>query len=470
MTHQTGDGEAVKKWGQAPRNAADSPCFRGIRSEPVPFLHSLGVSRREVLKAGVCGGLGLTLAGCLRLADAGQVRAAAGGKSAIFISLSGGPSHLDTFDLKPDAPSEYRGAFRPIKTNVPGVEFCEHLPRLARCADKFAVVRGVSHALAAHHLGTEYVNTGTRPCPTLQFPGYGAVVAQQTEAVNPPDLPPFVAIPNSNQLPGFLGVKYAPLNTGATPRAGQPFRVCGNEFAGGASAADVERRQQLLRGLDTAACQPDADRQRLAGREHFAQQRQAVMSSTRTREAFDLGRESAGFAKPFGEQPFGVSCLLAARLVESGVRFVTLSLGGWDTHQKNFTKLKDSLLPTLDSGLAALLNGLAQKGLLESTVVFVTGEFGRTPKINNHRADAGRDHYPRCMFMLLAGGGIRGGQVVGRSDERGAQPDGDGFSPDDVAATFYHCLGIDPTREYHTSSGLPIAIVRDGRIIRKLLS
>jgi uncharacterized protein (DUF1501 family) len=158
-------------------------------------------------------------------------------------------------------------------------------------------------------------------------------------------------------------------------------------------------------------------------------------------------------------------------VVESGVRFVTLSLGGWDTHQNNFTKLKDSLLPTLDTGLAALLNGLAQKGLLESTSVFVTGEFGRTPKINSRTADGGgRDHYPRCMFMLLAGGGIRGGQVVGRSDDKGTQPDGDGFSPDDVAATFYYSLGIDHTKEHHTNAGRPLAIVPGGRIIRDLFS
>jgi uncharacterized protein (DUF1501 family) len=427
-----------------------------------------GVQRRDFLTAGVCGGLGLTLAGYLRLAAAGEVRAAAAAKSAIFINLSGGPSHLDTFDLKPAAPSEYRGTFRPIKTNVPDVEFCEHLPKLARCADKFAILRGVSHTLAAHNLGTEYVNTGSRPLPSLQYPGYGAVVAKETEAVNPPDLPPLVAIPTSNQRPGFLGVKYAPLNTGATPRLGQPFSVRGIDLAGGLTVADIERRQLLLRDLDTAFREADADSQLLEGLDRFAQQAHAMMTSPRSRAAFDISRESPEFAKPFGEQPFGASCLLAARLVESGVRFVTLSLGGWDTHQNNFTKLKDSLLPTLDTGLAALLNGLAQKGLLDSTTVFVTGEFGRTPKINNRSADGGRDHYPRCMFMLLAGGGIRGGQVVGKSDDKATHPDGAGFSPGDVAATFYHSLGIDHTKEYHTSTGRPITIVRDGRIIREL--
>ena len=429
-----------------------------------------GIRRRDVLQAGVFGGLSLTLAGYLRLAEAGQVAPEARAKSGIFINLAGGPSHLDSFDLKPEAPAEYRGEFRPIKTNVPGIEFCEHLPKLAQCADKFAVLRGVSHTLAAHELGSEYVNTGTRPLPSLQYPGYGAVVAKETEADNPPDLPPLVAIPNSNQRPGFLGVKYAPLNTGASPRAGQPFSVRGIDLAGGLTVAEVEQRQRLLRDLDTAFRGADADSQLLEGLDRFAQQAHAIVTSKRSREAFDISRESPEFAKPFGDTPFGVSCLLACRLVASGVRFVTLSLGGWDTHQNNFTRLKDSLLPTLDTGLAALLNGLSQQGLLDSTSVFVTGEFGRTPKINNRSVDGGRDHYPRCMFMLLAGGGIRGGQVVGKSDDKATQPDGEGFKPDDVAATFYHSLGIDPTKEYHTNTGRPITIVREGRIIRELFS
>jgi uncharacterized protein (DUF1501 family) len=163
-----------------------------------------------------------------------------------------------------------------------------------------------------------------------------------------------------------------------------------------------------------------------------------------------------------------MSCLLATRLVESGVRFCTVSLGGWDTHQNNFARLKDALLPQLDTGLAALFSGLAEKGLLESTAVFVTGEFGRTPKINNRSVPGGRDHYPRCMFMLMAGGGVRGGQVLGESDDKATGPKGKGFTPDDVAASFFHNLGIDHTKEYHTASGRPIMIVRDGHVTNEL--
>ncbi|MCA9223782.1 MAG: DUF1501 domain-containing protein [Planctomycetales bacterium] len=426
-----------------------------------------GWRRRDFLKVGVAGAAGLSLASYLRLAEAGQVSS---GKatSAIFINLPGGPSHMDTFDLKPDAPAEYRGTFNPIKTNAAGVEISEHLPKLAQCADKFAILRGVSHTLGAHQLGSEYVNTGSRPLPSLEYPGYAAVVAKELQA--PSDLPPAVSIPNANQRAGFLGVKYAPLNTNSTPRPGQPFSVRGIGMSNGLTIADVEKRHSLLRDLDTAFTGFESNSQLLDGLDRFSQQAYEMITSKRTREAFDVSKESPKFAEPFGEDTFGQSCLLATRLIESGVRFVTLSTGGWDTHQDNFTRLKDRLLPPLDTGLAALLNGLEQKGLLDSTAVFVTGEFGRTPKINSRSTEGGRDHYPRCMFMLMAGGGVRGGQAVGESDDKATLPRHEAISPDDVAASFYHALGIDHTKEYHTSTGRPIMIVRDGRVLPQLFA
>ncbi len=427
-----------------------------------------GVRRRDLLKVGFLGGAGLSLSSYLRLAEAGQIRQDAKAKSAIFINLTGGPSHMDSFDLKPDAPAEYRGLFNPIKSNVQGVEFCEHLPKLATCADKFAILRGVSHTLGAHALGTEYVNTGNRPLPSLEYPGYGAVVSKELPADK--DIPPFVAIPNSNQKAGFLGVKYAALNTGATPRAGQPFSVRGISLGQGLTVTDVEKRTNLLRNLDTAFSGYESSSQLLEGLDRFGDQAYAMITSKRSREAFDISRESPQFAKPFGDQAFGVSCLLAARLVEAGTRFVSLTLGGWDTHANNFDRLQTALLPNLDTGLAALLNGLEQKGLLESTAVFVTGEFGRTPKINNRSTPGGRDHYPRCMFMLMAGGGVRGGQVVGESDDKATMPKNQAITPDDVAASFYYALGIDHTMEYHTNTGRPITVVRDGAVVRQLFA
>jgi uncharacterized protein (DUF1501 family) len=277
-----------------------------------------------------------------------------------------------------------------------------------------------------------------------------------------------VAIPNSNQRAGFLGVQYAPLNTNSTPRPGQPYSVRGISLGNGLTIEEIERRNSLLADLDRTFAAVESNSQLLTGLDRFSEQAHAIITSRRAREAFDVSKESPAFAKPFGETPFGMSCLLATRLIESGVRFVTLTHGGWDTHQSNWTRLKTTVLPPFDVGLAALLGGLAEKGLLDTTTVFVTGEFGRTPKINSRDAEGGRDHYPRCMFMLLGGGGIRGGQVLGESDEKAEAPKHEGFSPDDVAATFYRTLGIDHTKEY--DAGRPITLVRDGRVIDKLLA
>jgi len=425
-----------------------------------------GVRRRDFLKVGVMGGIGLNLATYLQMASAAEVGTFGRAKAGIFVNLNGGPTHLDTFDLKPDAPVEYRGEFSPIQTNVPGIEISEHLPKLAQQADKFALLRGVSHTLAAHQLGTEYVNTGSRPLASLEYPTYGSVVAKELKA--PEDLPPFVAIPRSQHSAGYLGVQYAPLATNSTPRAGRPFSVRGISLSGGLTVEKVERRHQLLAQLDRTFAGFESDDQLLQGLDKFSHQAHAIITSRRAREAFDITKESPAFAKDFEADEFSMSCLLAIRLVEAGVRFVTITNGGWDTHTDNFSRLKDNLLPKLDNGLASLFNGLHTRGMLESTGVFVTGEFGRTPKMNQR---GGRDHYPRCMTMLMAGGGVNGGQVIGESDAKGTMPkEGDGFSPDDAAASFFYNLGIDHTQEYHTTSGRPITVVRDGSVIRQLFS
>jgi hypothetical protein len=373
---------------------------------------------------------------------------------------------MDTFDLKPDAPAEYRGEFNPIQTNVPGIHICEHLPKLAQCMDKFTILRGVTHSLAAHELGSEYVNTGNRPLPSLEFPSYGSVVAK--ELAGSSDLPPNVTIPRGNQNSGYLGIRYAALSTGSTPKKGQAFTVRGVSLAGDLTITEVTRRHKLLDDLDYTFHEIENDSQLMDGMDKFSEQAHTIITSKRAKEAFNTALESPAFAEPFGETEFGQSCLLATRLVESGVRFVTIQYGGWDTHKDNWATLKDKRLPPFDTGLSALLNGLAQKGLLESTAVFVTGEFGRTPKINNERV--GRDHYARAMFMLMAGGGVKPGQVIGESDEKGTGPKEKGYSPDDVAASFYHNLGIDPKKEFQTSTGRPVMIVRDGSVIPELFA
>lgn len=422
-----------------------------------------GVQRRDFLKIGAITGVGLSLSNYLRFLEAAQGRSARP-KSAIFVNLGGGPSHMDTFDLKPNAPSEFRGEFNPIDTSAPGVQISEHLPKLATVAQHFTVMRGVSHTLAAHELGSKYMNTGNRPLPSLQFPGYGAVIAK--EKPQNPAMPSFVAVPNTSQTAGYLGLQYSALSTGAIPSAGKPFSVRGIALERGITLDQIDRRQKLLTDLDRKFAAIEKENDLLKGMDEFSDQAYAMVTSPAARKAFDVSQESAAISEPFGALPFGQSCLLATRLVEAGVHFVTVSMGGWDTHRDNFNTLKTKRLPELDQGLAALFSALEKKGLLESTVVFVTGEFGRTPKIN---PNAGRDHWPRAMFVLMGGGGVRGGQVLGASDEKGMGPAGEPITPDAVAASFYTALGINPRKEYKTNTGRPVMIVRDGEPIPQLL-
>jgi hypothetical protein len=420
-----------------------------------------------MLKAGTLSLGGLTLGNYMRMSHAGEVQPGRADR-AIFIELPGGPSHLDTFDLKPEAASEYRGTFNPIATNVPGIQISEHLPKLAAVADKFAILRGVSHTLAAHRLGREYVNTGSKPIPALEYPSYGSVLAKEQPSNN--NIPSLVAVPKAGQGAGFLGIRYAALETNSSPNFGDPFSVRGISLGGGIGVDEVKRRQSLLRKLDRRFAELEKSNQLLEGLDKFGEQAYSMITSAEAREAFDISQEPESFAKQFGEDSFGQSCMLALRLVESGVRLVSVQLGGWDTHTDNFTKLKDTNLPKLDAGLSGLLTGLEQRGLLETTAVFVTGEFGRTPKINSRSTEGGRDHYPRCMFMLMAGGAVRGGQVIGESDDTAAGPRHEGISPDDVAASFYYNLGIDPAMEYDTNTGRPITLVRNGGVIKDLFS
>jgi len=426
-----------------------------------------GIARRDFIRVGAITGfsLGFTLQNFLAHAATEGTSSKGNGKAAIFVRLGGGPSHMDTFDLKPDAPETHRGEFKPIATNVAGMQISEHLPKLAKCADKFAILRGVSHTLAAHGLGTIYMGTGNRPLPSLQFPHLGAVVSKELGAA--PELPAFVAVPSQGNNPtGYLGVEYGPFDTGSAPQPGRAMEIRGLALRG-VTMEDVDRRQNLVGRYDKAFGDLAKEDKILAGMDEFGRKAYAMMRSSTAREAFDMSKESSNITSLYGTDQFSQSCLLATRLVGSGVKFVTLNLGGWDTHSDNFNSLKNKQLPQLDAGLSGLFQSLALKGLLDSTVVYVTGEFGRTPKVNQR---AGRDHYPRAMFTLLAGGGIKNGQVVGASDEKGEGPKDQGISPDDIAATFFTALGINPHKEYKTPSGRPVMITRNGTAIKELLA
>jgi hypothetical protein len=420
-----------------------------------------GVKRRDFMRIGALTGFGLTSTQFLRLVQAApqkQPRA----QAAIYIRLSGGPTHMDTFDLKPDAPEEYRGQLKPIKTNVDGMEISELLPNLAKVADKFTILRGVSHTLAAHELGTKYTLTGNRPLPSLEFPVMGSVVSKVLPS--PSDMPSFVAVPRLEQGAGYLGLQYGPFATNAVPKAKENFNVRGMSMQGGLTLTDIARREKLLASVDTTFREIEKSSEVLSGLDGFSEQAYNLITNKRAREAFDTGREKAAIHDRFGSTEVGQSALLAARLVEAGARFVTINTGGWDMHQDIYKNL-GTRLPPVDQALAGLLTTLEERGLLESTAVILTGEFGRTPKINQR---GGRDHWPRAMFMVMAGGGMKTGQVIGASDDKGQGPAGEAITPGDVAASLFYALGIDHHKEFQTHTGRPIMVVREGNVIPAL--
>lgn len=412
------------------------------------------------------GSLGLGLAELLRLEASEAIPAQKRGKNAIFIYLNGGQSHLESWDLKPDA-GETAGEFQPIATKVPGLEICEHLPRLAEQADKYCVLRGIEDAVGAHRPAQLLMRTGNRTVPSLSYPDIGSVIAKEHRA--PVGIPPFVSLPlnasnGQAESPGYLGVAYAPFNVNEDPNA-ENFNIRALSTPAGMSFDRVLARTSLMRDLDTAFRDVDRANQNIEGMDQFYRQAFDILRSKDTRRAFDLTQESDQLRDRYGRTSLGQACLLARRLVEVGVRCVTIDFGGWDTHQKNFETLKDKLLPPWDAALAALLEDLHDRGLLENTFVWSTGEMGRTPAINKN---AGRDHWGRAMSMVMAGGGVRGGQTLGATDEKGAEVIDHAGTPEDAGASALHALGIDHTREYHTSTGRPITIIRDGSPIRAL--
>ena len=422
------------------------------------------MTRRQWLSVGALGA-GLTLSQYLRLQAAAPGEPAL--RSAIFIFLEGGPSHQDTFDLKPHAPAAVRGEFNPISTNVSGVQICEHLPMLAQRADKYAILRGVSHNLADHGIGKKYLLTGNKPSQTLSYPEYGSIVSHQFPSAV--DLPTYVSIDESFVGPGYLGSQYSPL-TAEKPRHGFPYKVRGVSLEEGLTVAKFTRQKKLLDDLDVAFRGFDDLDDQVRGLDRFSEQAYDIISSRRTRSAFDLSQEKRSEIDRFGKHEFGQTLLLAARLIEAGVHFVTVRLRpaefDFDTHTENFPKLR-TLLPPLDRGFAGLLDRLQDRGRLDSTAIFMTGEFGRTPTVNG---GGGRDHWARAMCALMAGGKIQGGQVIGESDSKAAEPVGQAYSPDDLAASFFHNLGIDPRTEFQTNVGRPITLVRDGVPIDALFS
>jgi hypothetical protein len=425
-----------------------------------------GVTRRTFLRVGALGLGGLTLSGLLR------ARAAQGGgrtdTAAICIFLGGGPSHIDTYDLKPAAPAEYRGEFRPVRTNVPGILISEHLPRQARIMDKLAVVRSVRHTHPGHGGGPHWMMTGYNPVVEINdnhFPSLGSVVAC-VRGANRPGLPAYVSVPwlvNSGNA-AYLGVACNPFVPNADPNDPN-FRVRDLESSPAVGAVRVGSRRELLRVVDRMRRDLDLGGT-AAGYDQFYREAQEVITSRRALAAFDVHREDPRLRDAYGRNSFGQSCLLARRLVEAGVTFVAVAHGGWDTHKDNFRALKDHLLPVYDQGFATLVEDLHARGLDRDVLVFVIGDFGRTPRIN---PDAGRDHWPGAISVPFAGGGLRTGVVVGSTDARGEYPRENAQGPQDVLATVYHHLGIDTDMEFESDAHRPVKICNVGKPIAALV-
>jgi hypothetical protein len=431
-----------------------------------------GMTRRDCLRLGLGALAGGGLVPALRLRARAATTAQPAARSCILIWLDGGPTHYETFDPKPGAPQEFRGEFAAIRTRVPGMLFSEHLPRLAAVADKLAVVRSIRHDQGNHGAGNHYLMTGAPPripvgCGAFVsfHPSLGSVTAHERGA--PHGLPAYFSMPEMSRSggPNFLGAKYAPFIVSDNPNS-TDFRVRDVALPRGLGGERFASRREVRAQLDRMKRLADkaAGDPVVALDEHY-QQGYDLVFSREAQAAFDVHREPDRVREAYGRTPFGQRALLARRLVEAGVPFITLYEGGWDHHTKLFATLK-SRLPSFEATIAALVADLDQRGLLDSTLVLALGEFGRTPQVNK---DAGRDHWSNAMSVLFAGGGTPGGQVVGATDAKGFAAVERVLSPENFASTVYAKLGIDPGKILYAPNGRPTHLVSDPTPIRELM-
>lgn len=430
--------------------------------------HQWRPNRRDFLFTGVIGTLGLTMGNLFRLqaasAASGQPAKAAA-QSVIQIYLPGGMAAQETFDPKLLAPIEFRGPLGSVKTKLTGVQFSELMTRTAKVADKITVVRSMTHGEADHDRGTHNMFTGYRPSPAIQYPSFGSIVSHELGSKN--ELPPYVCIPNQpNNFAGtgYLGSAYGPFSLGNDP-ANSGFKVRDLTLPNGVDEKRFATRREMRAAVDahfSAIEKSDA----LDGMDSFYQRAYSMISSDKARAAFAIQDEPEKLREDYGQNQAGQRMLLARRLVESGVRFVSLTYGGWD-HHDNIRSAMNSQLPKFDQAFAALIRDLDQRGMLDSTLVMVTTEFGRTPKING---TAGRDHYPKVFSIALAGGGIRKGYVHGASDPTGSEPESDPLRVEDLAATVYHQLGVQHEKPLMAPGNRPVLIVKDGEVQKGLLA
>ncbi|WP_246523678.1 DUF1501 domain-containing protein [Gemmata palustris] len=424
------------------------------------------LSRRNFLHVGAIGALGLTLDQYMRLQAAEPAaKKKPKAEACIHIFLPGGQAHQESWDPKPFAPVEYRGQMGTVKTKIEGEVFNECLTKTAAIADQITVCRAMTHGEAAHERGTHNMFTGYRPSPALKFPSMGSVVSHELGVRN--NLPPYVAVPNmpaNDAGSGYLSSSFAPFSLGSDPANGG-FRVQDLSLPGSVTPDRFATRRNMLDAVNAHFAGKEKS-DNLDAMDTFYQRAYGLISSEKARDAFDINKEEAKLRDAYGRNTAGQRMLMARRLVEGGVRFVTLTYGGWDLHNDIINGTK-SQLPQFDQAFATLITDLKQRGLFDSTLIMVSSEFGRTPKING---TAGRDHWPKVFSVVLAGGGIKKGFIYGKSDATASEPDEDGLTVEDLAHTVYDCLGIDATKKLMSPGDRPIDIVREGKTRKELLA
>jgi uncharacterized protein (DUF1501 family) len=436
-----------------------------------------GLSRRSFLQVGVAGMASVSLADVLRARDAST--GPRKDTSVILIWLDGGPSHLDLYDMKPEAPAEYRGIWKPIKTKVPGIEISELFPLQAQVADKFSIVRSLHHDSGDHFTGAHYMLTGRDGAnggdTSGKYPSIGSIVAK-IRGARRPGMPPYVAVPYAASIglvPGYfganyLGVPYDPFSTHGDPNS-DGFQVQDLSIASAMSIRRLEDRRGLLEHIDTLRRAADASGT-FTAIDRFHRQAFDLVTGPAARRAFDLSSEDPRIRERYGRTHWGQSTLLARRLVEAGVTFVTVHFGGWD-HHWNLKAGMESHLPQVDRAVSALFSDLDSRGLLDQVLVMVCGEFSRTPRMNDGSGQGtpGRDHWGNAMFCVLGGGGVQGGRIVGETDSKGELPKERPVVAGDIHATMYQVLGIDPETHFLDFAGRPVPAVDRGAVIHELV-
>jgi uncharacterized protein (DUF1501 family) len=425
-----------------------------------------GISRRAFLRVGGLAAFGLGLPQFLQ-ARAKEPAAPAKAKKCILLWMQGGPSHIDTFDPKPDAPAEIRGEFGTVATTLPGVRFADVSPMLAQRTDKLAVIRGHDPKNGSHGVADHLMMSGHKFNASLPFPCFGSVVAKERGYVD--GMLPFVQLGKSidrrfnGGIAGFLGDQFNPFEVPDDPSAPR-FAVRDLAVTTNAERTRLERRYSMLADLENYQKQVEAPGV-VKARDEFYEKAHGIITGPMAKKAFDLAQESDRTRELYGKNSLGQSCLLARRLVDAGVQFVTVTDGGWDTHTNNFKSLKDRLMPRVDRALSALIDDLAARGQLDETLVVWFGDFGRTPKVN---PTAGRDHWSTAGAALFAGGGLKVGQVIGRTNALAEVVTDTPVSPQDIAATIYRTLGVNLHTWYKAQDGRPIELCPEGKPVREL--